>query len=63
MTTQKKTPAQDTDKFLKGMMREKAKTQGFYDGRFRSRITPDKKKKASAEACRNIKKQLNNLLD
>lgn len=63
MTTQKKSPAQDTGKFLKGMNRQKAKAQGFYDGRFRSRVTPDKKKKASAEACRSIKKQINNLLD
>jgi hypothetical protein len=32
--------------------RENAKAQGFYDGRFRLRVVPDKKKKISAEACR-----------
>ncbi len=36
-------------------IREKAKSEGFYDGRFRSRVVPDKKKKASAEACRGAK--------
>ena len=36
-------------------VREKAKSEGFYDGRFRSRVVPDKKKKASAEACRGAK--------
>ncbi len=35
--------------------REKAKAQGFYDGRFSEKVIPDKKKKASAEACRKNK--------
>ena len=39
-------------KYLKARNREKAKEQGFFDGRFRSRIVPDKKKKAAREACR-----------
>ena len=32
--------------------REQAKEQGFYDGRFRSKVVPDKKKKKSKEQAR-----------
>ncbi|MDD3876496.1 MAG: hypothetical protein PHT69_07725 [Bacteroidales bacterium] len=35
--------------------REKAKEQGFFDGRFCEKQIPDKKKKAKAKACRKNK--------
>jgi|GEM_PF-3411025 len=37
--------------------REKAKEEGFYDGRFSERVIPDKKKKANKEACRRFKQK------
>lgn len=45
----------EIEKYIKGKNREKAKRQGFYDGRFRTRIVPDKKKENSAKACRKNK--------
>lgn len=44
-------------KIKKGTVREDAKEQGFYDGRFRSRVVPDKKKKQSKEAARKYRKK------
>ena len=44
----------EIEKYIKGKNREKAKEQGFYDGRFRTRVVPDKKK-SSAKACRKNK--------
>ena len=44
-------------KIKKGAVREDAKEQGFYDGRFRSRVVPDKKKKQSKESARKFKKK------
>jgi len=41
--------------FLKARQRESAIEQGFYDGRFSPKTIPDKKKKASKEACKNWK--------
>jgi len=35
--------------------RDAARAQGYYDGRFSEKVIPDKKKKASAEACRKNK--------
>ena len=45
----------EIEKYIKAKNREKAKAQGFYDGRFRTRVVPDKKKKNSAKACRKNK--------
>ncbi len=42
----------DVHNYIKARNREKAREQGFYDGRFRSRVVADKKKKASARKCR-----------
>jgi len=42
-------------KLILSVIREKAKKEGFFDGRFSPRVVPDKKKKASAEACRKTK--------
>lgn len=44
-------------KLRKGAVREDAKVQGFYDGRFRQRVVPDKKKKQSREASRKFRKK------
>ncbi len=37
--------------------REKAKKEGFYDGRFSEKVIPDKKKKTNKEACRKFKQK------
>ena len=52
----KKNVKKDLLKLGKAENREKAKEQGYYDGRYRPRVVPDKKKKASKEEAR--KKQL-----
>lgn len=48
----KKNVKKDLLKLGKAENREKAKEQGYYDGRYRSRVVPDKKKKANKEAAR-----------
>lgn len=42
-------------KLGKAENREKAREQGYYDGRYRSKVVPDKKKKASKEKARKGK--------
>lgn len=41
--------------------REIAKEQGFYDGRFRSRVIPDKKKLNQIKSCRRFRKNSRNI--
>lgn len=41
-----------TDKAIQRIL---AKEAGFYDGRFRSRVVADKKKKQSKLACKNYR--------
>lgn len=48
----KKNVKKDLLKLGKAENREKAKEQGFYDGRYRNRVVPDKKKKASKDGAR-----------
>lgn len=40
------------DNYHAKKVREDAMEQGFYDGRFRKRVVPDKKKKQSKEKAR-----------
>jgi uncharacterized protein YueI len=47
-------------KLAKSENREQAKEQGYYNGRFRERVVPDKKKKASKEAARREEIDLEN---
>lgn len=42
--------------YRKSMERQSAIEQGAYDGRFRSRVVPDKKKVSSKLECRKWKK-------
>jgi hypothetical protein len=51
----KKSVKKDLLKLGKGENREKAKEQGYYDGRYRSKVVPDKKKKENKEAARKKK--------
>lgn len=44
-----------TIKDLKGIERERAKEQGFYDGRFKPKVVPDKKKEAEKKLSRSKK--------
>ena len=44
----------------KKIQRQLAIEAGFYDGRFKTKVVEDKKKKASKEACKNIKVNLDN---
>ena len=53
----KKNVKKDLLKLGKAENREKAKEQGYYDGRFRKRVVPDKKKQADKKAAR--KKDIN----
>jgi hypothetical protein len=46
-------------KLRKGKVREDAKEQGYYDGRFHTRIVPDKKKKQDKEKARKYGKEIN----
>jgi hypothetical protein len=40
---------------VKSRKRQAQIEAGVYDGRFKTRIVPDKKKKESRELCRNFK--------
>ena len=51
----KKNVKKDLLKLGKAENREKAKEQGYYDGRYRPRVVPDKKKKADKEGARKKK--------
>jgi hypothetical protein len=42
----------------KAINRKEAIAQGFYDGRFKARVVPDKKKKASKEGAKRWKREL-----
>lgn len=53
----KKKKKRKLHKALMKANREKAKEQGFFDGRFGQRVVPDKKKKAQKEACRKFKQE------
>lgn len=56
-----KSVKQSIEKAILTTQREEAKRQGFYDGRFRSRIEADKKRKESRNACRQTKAFLTSL--
>lgn len=49
-----------TDKVLKKIHRQLAMQAGYYDGRFKTKVVADKKKKLSKEYCRTnkVKKDL-----
>ena len=55
MKKKKKSVKKDLLKLGKAENREKAKEQGFYDGRYRGRVVPDKKKKEDKEASRKFR--------
>jgi hypothetical protein len=44
-------------KLRKSKIREDAKEQGYYDGRFSTRAIPDKKKKQNKEAARKFRQK------
>jgi len=48
-------------KIAESVNRQRAREQGFYDGRFCNRTIPDKKKTAYLKLRRNKKNFLNNL--
>ena len=52
-----KSPKTRLHKHRKARVRQDAKEQGYYDGRFRTRTVPDKKKKQSKEAARKFKQE------
>lgn len=41
---------------LKGKQRDEAIAQGFYDGRFKAKVIPDKKKQSSKDECKKWKR-------
>lgn len=45
----------EINKILKGDIRDEAIEQGYLDGRFRTKVVPDKKKEQRKKACRNFK--------
>jgi hypothetical protein len=45
-------------KLRKGKVREDAKEQGYYDGRFRTRSVPDRKKQQDKKASRKFGKEM-----
>jgi hypothetical protein len=44
--------ASELRKKLKGLRRERAVEQGFYDGRFQTKTVPNKKKVKNKKLCR-----------
>ena len=46
---------ENLDKYLLSKNRESAKEQGFYDGRFRSKVIPNKKKQKQKERIKSFK--------
>jgi hypothetical protein len=45
-------PSMKTNKIYQKINREFAKEQGFYDGRFKSKVIPNKKKEFSKKFCK-----------
>lgn len=51
----KKTDTEKIRQLRKGTIRKERMAAGAYDGRFSPKVIPDKKKKASKNACRKTK--------
>ena len=51
----KKSKKNKIGQYLKSKQRESAIEQGFFDGRFKTKVVPDAKKKDSKESCKKWK--------
>ena len=57
LTMKPKSSKAKLHRIRKGKVREDAKEQGYYDGRFRTRTIPDKKKQQDKESARRFRKE------
>lgn len=59
MKKQKSIIKKKLNKTIRGVIRENAKKDGFYDGRFKTREVTDKKKSEDKMACRKFRQSPN----